>query len=65
MFTHPYISGQLARERQRDMLTAAQRQHPARQLTSRSGQPRKFSRTGQRLRGALRTARQIAAPGQA
>jgi hypothetical protein len=62
MFTHPYISGQLARQRQRDMLTAAQRQHLARRLTSRSGQPRKSIRTRQRLRGVLRAARQIAAP---
>jgi hypothetical protein len=32
MFTHPYISSQLARERQRDMLTQAREERLARQL---------------------------------
>lgn len=37
MFTHPYISGQLARERQRDMLTRAERHRLTRPATSRTG----------------------------
>jgi hypothetical protein len=37
MLTHPYIAGQLARERQRDMLTRAERHHLAHQA---AGPPR-------------------------
>lgn len=44
MFTHPYISGQLARERQRDMLARAEHFRLTRQVTSRTGTARQVGR---------------------
>ena len=60
MFLHPYISGELARQRQHEMLAQADRQRLARQLRATSRTARSDQRPGQRLRDALRA---IARPG--
>jgi hypothetical protein len=63
MFMHPYIRRELSRERQRDMLTHAQRLHTTRRLhTARrrlhaeSVTTRHREQPWQRLRHALRAA---------
>ena len=60
MFTNPYLSGELARQRQRDMRAQAERQRLVRRLRATSG----TAPARQRLRGALRaTVRLRPAPG--
>jgi hypothetical protein len=56
MFMQPYTGGQLARERQRDMLAQADRQRLVRQLRQHAKATRPAARTEPRLRRALRTA---------
>ena len=62
MFMHPYIRRELSRERQRDMLTHAQRLHTtrrlhaARRLYAESVTTRHREQPWQRLRHALRAA---------
>jgi hypothetical protein len=60
MFTNPYLSGELARQRQRDMRAQADRQRPVRRLHATSG----TAPSRRRLRGALRAAARLRpAPG--
>jgi hypothetical protein len=54
MFVHPYISRELARERQREMLAQARRQRLAQRLHAESGTTRHREQPWQRLRRALR-----------
>ena len=56
MFMNPYISGELARQRQHEMLAEADRRRLARQLHATSGTARSGQRPRQRRRGALRAA---------
>jgi hypothetical protein len=56
MFMHPYIRRELARERQRDMVTHAQRLHAARRLHTESRTTRHREQPWQRLRRTLRSA---------
>jgi hypothetical protein len=56
MFMNPYISRELARERQRDMLTYARQQRLVRQMRAESGAPQRREQPWQRLRHALRAA---------
>ena len=56
MFMNPYISAELARQRQHEMLAQADRRRLARQLHATSGTARSGQRPRQRLRGALRAA---------
>lgn len=56
MFMNPYISGELARQRQRDMLTHARHQHLVRRLRAESGTSQRHEQPWQRLRHALRAA---------
>ena len=56
MFMNPYISGELARQRQHEMLAEADRHRLARQLHATSGTARSGQRPRQRLRDALRAA---------
>lgn len=56
MFMHPYISGEVARQRQHEMLAEADRRRLARQLHATSGTAQSGQRPRQRLRGALRAA---------
>jgi hypothetical protein len=65
MFMHPYISRELARERQRDMLTQARRQLLARRLHAESGTARHHQQPMQRLRRALRVSVGLRAAPQA
>jgi hypothetical protein len=47
MFTHPYITGELARDRQRELLEASRRHRLARQFSAPSGRtPRRGRRLG-------------------
>ena len=52
MFMNAYVSAELGRQRQREMLARAERQRLARRLHATSG----TAPTRQRLRGALRAA---------
>ena len=56
MFMHPYIRRELARERQRDMVTHAQRLYAARRLHTESRTTRHREQPWQRLRRTLRSA---------
>lgn len=56
MFVNPYISRELARERQRDMLAHARHQRLVRQLRAGSRTTRHREQPWQRLRRALRAA---------
>jgi hypothetical protein len=56
MFMNPYISRELARERQRDMLARARRQRLTRRLHAESGTAQPREQPWQRLRRALRAA---------
>ena len=56
MLVHPYISRELARERQRDMLAHARHQRLVRELRAGSGTPPRREQPWQRLRHALRAA---------
>jgi hypothetical protein len=55
MFTNPYLSGELARQRQQDMLAQTDRQRLVRRLHATSG----TVPSRQRLRGALRAAARL------
>jgi hypothetical protein len=60
MFVNPYISAELGRQRQQEMLAAADRQRLARRLHATSG----TAPSRQRLRGAWRAAARLRpAPG--
>jgi len=60
MFMNPYISAELGRQRQQEMLAAADRQRLAQRLHAASG----TAPSRQRLRGALRAAARLRpAPG--
>lgn len=64
MFMNPYISGELARERQRDMLATAEHQQLARQFRAQRRTAESGERLGRRLRSVLRAAaRPRAVPG--
>ena len=56
MLTHPSIVGELARDRQRDMLASAEQQRPARRYPAESRATRRVGRPGRRIRRALRAA---------
>jgi hypothetical protein len=56
MFIHPYMSSQLARERQRDMLAQADQHRLARELREHARASRRVERAERRLRHALRAA---------
>lgn len=56
MFMNPYISRELARERQREMLAQARCQRLARQLHAESGTAQPLEQPWQRFRHALRVA---------
>jgi hypothetical protein len=56
MFMHPYISRELARERQREMLAQAWCQRLGRPLHAGSGTAQHREQPWQRLRRALRAA---------
>jgi hypothetical protein len=57
MYTHPHISSQLARDRQRDRLARAEQQRLARQLITPSRPARHGEHPARRLVGARRPAR--------
>ena len=50
MFIHPHLSGQLARDRQRDMLATAGQQRLTRQLRAASRESRRAAAPGHRAR---------------
>ncbi len=60
MFMHPEIARDLVGERQRDMLSQAQRRHLARRLRAGARITWPRQQAGQRLRRALRAARTTA-----
>ena len=53
MYIHPYFGGELARERQREMLAYAEDRRLARQLHTRSGTTQSGQPPTRRLRAAL------------
>lgn len=57
MYTHPYISSQIARDRQREALARAEQQRLARQLSTGSRPVRHGGHPARRLGRALRPAR--------
>jgi hypothetical protein len=65
MFMNPYISRELVRERQRDMLTQARRQLLARRLHAESGTAQYRQQPMHRLRRALRVSAGLRAAPQA
>jgi hypothetical protein len=56
MFIHPHLSGQLARDRQRDMLATARRQRLTRQLRAASRESRLAAAPRHRPRTWVRNA---------
>jgi GAF domain-containing protein len=56
MFVHPHLSGQVARERQRDMLATAEQQRLIRQLRAASRESRHAATPGHRVRTRIRSA---------
>ena len=64
MIIHPHLGGQIASDRQREMLATAERQRLVRQLRAQARASRSADRTVGRLRGALRnvTARRTEIP---
>ena len=56
MFTNPYISIELAKERQREMLAHAEQQRRARPLVALAGASRQAQRAERRMNHALRKA---------
>jgi hypothetical protein len=56
MFIHPYLSGQLAQERQRDMLATAWRQRLTRQLRAVSRESRRAAAPRHRAGSWVRSA---------
>ena len=64
MIIHPHLGGQIASDRQREMLATAERQRLVRQLRAQARASRSADRTAGRLRGALRnvTARRSEIP---
>jgi hypothetical protein len=54
MYNHPHLNGELARERQREILATAERQHLLQQCRIQSTQPGRPARSLQWLRQALR-----------
>ncbi len=61
MFTHPCISSQLARERQREMLAQADRQRLGRQLHVLARTSRRVPGTYRGLRRSLRSTLRVLA----
>ncbi len=57
MYTHPYTSSQIVRDRQRDRLARAEQQRLARQVITLSRPARHGGHPARRLGGALRPAR--------
>ena len=64
MFMNPYLSRELACERQREMLTHAQDQRLARRLHAQPRTAQHRQQPGQRLRGVLRAAARMSAAPQ-
>ena len=62
MFTHPYISSQLARDRQRETLAHAGQQRLVRQLREDARASRSAARDGRRMTRPLRRLRPAALP---
>ncbi|HKA95152.1 MAG TPA: hypothetical protein VKD66_02715 [Streptosporangiaceae bacterium] len=56
VYLHPHIGGQLASERQREILAQAERHHLARQLAAVARASRRAARAERRLRLAVRRA---------
>jgi hypothetical protein len=54
MITHPHLGGQIASDRQREMLATAERQRLVRELRAQPRASRHAGRTVRRLRQALR-----------
>jgi hypothetical protein len=54
MFTHPHLSSELVRERQRDMLAHAERNRLQKQSRTLPRASQQNSRAGRRLRSLLR-----------
>jgi hypothetical protein len=65
MITNPHIAGQIAHERQRDMLAAAERQSQIAQAKAAPSTPRQVRPVARRLRQALGAAARLAVPRQA
>jgi hypothetical protein len=65
MITNPYIATQIAHERQREMLTDAERHSLAAQAKAMGSAPRQRRPVARRLRRALTAAARLAAPRQA
>lgn len=62
VFTHPYISSQLARDRQRETLAHAGQQRLVRQLREDARASRSAARDGRRMTRLLRRLRPAALP---
>lgn len=62
VFTHPYISSQLARDRQREMLAQAGQQRLVRQHREHTRASRSAARDGRRMTRLLRRLRPAALP---
>jgi hypothetical protein len=62
MFVHPYIAGQLARERQRDMLAQAEQQRLRCEFRDRGITRLNAKGTSPRRRRAWRRARRLGTP---
>jgi hypothetical protein len=56
MFTHPYLSSQIASDRHREMLASAEQQRLARQLRAQARASQPAGRAAGRLRRSLRIA---------
>jgi hypothetical protein len=61
VYLHPYVAGQLAKERQREMVAHAQQQRRGRQLAAVARAARRAERAERRMRLAVRAARQLRA----
>ena len=61
MFMNPYISAELGRQRQREMLARAERQRLVWRLHAESGTAQSSGRPRHRLRRALRAAARLRA----
>lgn len=58
---HPYVAGQLARERRSDMVAQAQQQRQARHLVALARASRRAGRAERRMRQAVRKALRLRA----
>ena len=61
MYQHPYIAGQLARQRQREILAQAEQHRRARQVLALARAARRARWAERRIRQAIRKAEQLRA----